>query len=81
MSINSGIECRCCKYDSEKRVVIKRNPLQKVVIIFPNGYEEFCCNNIIKTRRIWIKRGRGKSIYKWITENCRNHILVKKVKV
>ncbi len=73
-----NVECRCCKEDTEKRVVIKRNPLQKVNVILPNGLKELYCKNIIKTKRLWKKIGRGENIYKWTTEECRNHILVRK---
>lgn len=72
-----NVECRCCKNNTEKRIVIERKPLQKVNVILPNGYKELYCKNIIKTKRIWKKKERGQNIYKWITEECRNHILVR----
>jgi len=71
-------ECKICKKDTEKRVVIQRNPLKKLDTLLPNGYEEFYCNNKIKTKRIWNKDIRGKNVYKWIEEECRNNIIVKK---
>ena len=80
MTINSSIECRHCKYDSEKRVVISQKPLQKVDVFLPNGYKEFLCNNIVKIKRLWKKsEDSGEKIFKWVEEICKNHILVKRV--
>lgn len=79
----SNIECRCCREDTEKRIVIIRKSLKELEMKLPKGYKEFYCQNIIKTKRVW-KKERNKNIYhnknsyKWIIEECRNHILVKK---
>ena len=66
----SNVECRCCKNNTEKRVVVKRFPLKKTCINLLEGYEEFYCSNIIRTKK------KGRDIYEWITEECRNHILI-----
>ncbi len=71
------IECKCCKEDTIKRVVIKRKPLEKTGTILPDGYQEYHCKNIIKCRRVWCRDKQGKNTYKWIIEECRNNILVK----
>lgn len=77
--MSDNIECRCCREDTEKRIVITRKSLKELEIILPKGYKEFYCQNIIKAKRVW-KKERNKNIYKWIIEECRNHILVKKKK-
>lgn len=76
----SKIECRCCKINTKKRVVVKRNPLRKSNSEFRPGYEEYYCSNIIKSRRPWYTDIRGKKIYKFFEEECRNNIIVKKIK-
>lgn len=65
------IKCRKCEEGTGKRVVIKRNPLEKVDSIVSDGYQEFLCCNIIKFKR------KGREINEWTTERCRNRILVK----
>ena len=76
-----AIECRCCKVDTFKRIVITRKPLKELPDKY-RGYREFCCNNTIKTKRIWTRKKdesgkRNKNTYKWLEEVCRNHMLVK----
>lgn len=73
-----NVECRHCKENTEKRIVVKCKPLKKLDTILPNGYEELYCSNSIKTRRVWFTHIDGKKEYKWIEEECRNHILVRK---
>jgi len=68
------IVCRKCKEDTESRIVIKRLPLEKIEGEFYNGLEELYCRNIIKFKR------KGRKINNWITEECRNRIIVKKIK-
>lgn len=62
------VKCNHCKEDTAMRVVIKRYPLEKLVL--PNEYDEFYCTNIIKFR----KKNRNN----WIEEECRNRVLIKK---
>jgi len=67
------IECRPCQKDTKKRVVIKRNPLKEIDSDLPDGYKEYYCSNIIKSKR-------KISMNEWFEEECRNHIIVKKIK-
>lgn len=76
----SKIECRCCRENTEKRVVLKRNPLQKVHTILPGEYQELFCNNKIKALRSFGRDENESKILKWFEEVCENHILVKKIK-
>ena len=77
MTINASIECRHCKYDSEKRVVLVRKPLISNPLQLLYGYQEFYCNNKIKVFRSFGRDKNRDKIFKWFEEICENHILVK----
>lgn len=65
------VVCRKCKEDTKTRVVVKHKPLKKIADL-PDGYKELYCSNIIKFKK------RGRDLYDWITEECRNRIIVKR---
>ena len=67
------IECNKCKTDTKTRIVVKRTPLEEVDTILPEGYKELYCSNIIKFKR------KGRDVNEWITDKCRNRIIIKKL--
>jgi len=69
------IVCEKCEKDTETRIVLKHNPLIEVEADLPSGLKELKCHNIIKFKR------KGRKINNWITEECRNRIIIKKIKV
>ena len=65
------IECQYCKKNTDKRIVVKRVPLQDITSELSEeyrkeGYKEFLCTNIISVK----KKGR-------YGETCENHIIRK----
>ena len=74
------IECRVCKTDTKKRKLIEQKPLEKIDTGIDCGYDEYLCHNTIESRRPWFTNEFGKKTYKITEEECRNRILIKKLK-
>lgn len=73
-----SLVCRLCKEDTPTRMVIKKQPPEKVPVSASNHHKyglikEIICKNVIKKRR---KQRKGFSwMVEWYRDICDNHVL------
>lgn len=70
------IECNICRFDKTKRKVVIRKPLDEIELNQSNGFREFHCSNFIAVFRRWNLNENGLRQFKWVGEECGNHIFV-----